>query len=323
MSNYASSIFNKSVIGPPAVQQNQQGEYVIKVLGYQGLQGIGIGSTGTIGPQGMVGIQGIEGIQGEKGHEGRQGKEGRQGVVGYQGVQGEEGAQGTQGMEGTQGVQGIQGVKGDVGVQGHTGIQGVEGKQGIRGVQGEEGKQGIQGVEGVQGVQGVKGNLGVQGFHGEKGNQGSQGIEGPTGMPGKASDEFPLCVLFESSIAVTSGDFIPFNRQLVDTDNFHKDHTRIVPTLPGWYLFTWSGIWEGGLYGANAALLNFNLTKNGEIYVNGTSSNHSTDNWYMNGTGIAYANGSTDFFELQISGAQDKNASRFQNCRFTCHFIRS
>lgn len=321
MSNYALPIFNR--VSPSVVSSNAGDVEVIRMQGYQGLQGIGIGSTGTIGPQGIVGFQGVEGIQGVQGDVGTQGSQGVIGWQGWEGEQGKMGIQGTQGIQGDEGVQGVQGVQGGYGTQGHQGTQGVVGSQGVCGIQGIQGIEGIQGVEGIQGIQGVKGELGCQGLHGAKGNQGIQGTDGPTGAPGKASDEFPLCVLHETSLAITSGDFIPFNRELVDTDGFHKDHTRIVPNLPGWYLFTWSGIWEGGLYGANAALLNFNLTKNGEIWSNGTTSNHNTDNWYMNGSGIAHANGSTDYFELQISGCQDKNASRFQNCRFTCHFIRS
>lgn len=322
MSNYTLPIFNRITPSEISSSSNNGETDIIRIQGFQGVQGIGIGSTGTIGPQGWIGFQGIEGVQGVEGREGVQGTQGLVGFQGLEGIQGFDGVQGLIGKQGLQGTQGVQGHQGQVGTQGHQGTQGLVGIQGLYGIQGETGIQGIEGTQGLQGIQGVKGDLGCQGYYGEKGNQGTQGKYGPKGEPGKASDEFPLCVLHETSLAITSGDFIPFNRELIDTDGFHEDHTRIVPNMPGWYLFTWSGIWEGGLYGANASLLNFNLTKNGEIYANGTTCNTATDNWYMNGCGVAHSNGSTDYFELQISGVQDKTASRFQNCRFSCQFIR-
>lgn len=225
---------------------------------------------------------------------------------------------------GFQGPEGVQGESGNIGpasdTPGPPGPEGPRGYQGDIGVQGSDGQMGVQGVEGSQGPQGVIGDVGSQGF---------QGIVGPTGAAGGGSSSTPLCVLYEVSLAVASETFLPFGEgsEIIDTDGFHSttvNPTRITPTVEGYYQFNFETSWLGGAYeGQNMAFGSVKLYKNGSMYSQSTGMNVYTDNWYLNGSTVAYANGTTDYFEVYVQGAQDSATPPFENNRFSCAFIRS
>lgn len=236
------------------------------------------------------------------------------------GIQGGGGTGGA-GLQGFQGFQGIAG--GGTGSAGLQGFQGFQGRQGDVGIQGQAGSVGTQGSQGPQGLQGV------QGLGGSSGSQGVQGVQGFTGPSGGGGGSVPICILYMASSVQSPNTFLSFGAgtEVVDTDGFHSttvNPTRITPTVAGYYQFNLETSWIGGAEGVNMALGAIELYKNGSMYSRSSSNNQGIDNWYMNGSTIAYANGTTDYFEAYVfAGGFESTTIPYENNRFACYFVRS
>lgn len=102
--------------------------------------------------------------------------------------------------------------------------------------------------------------------------------------------------------SVTGGVYtkLQINTEEFDTANCFDSTTnyRFTPTVAGYYLFTFNA--ENG---AATARLTTYLYKNGSVFKNGVDSigNGSNSN-SSNGSALAYANGSSDYFELYVQG---------------------
>jgi len=100
---------------------------------------------------------------------------------------------------------------------------------------------------------------------------------------------------------------LQINTEEFDTANCYDNTTnyRFTPNVAGYYLFTFNA--ENG---AATARLTTYLYKNGSAFKNGVDSiGNGTNSNSSNGSALAYANGTSDYFELY---AQGNNAQSIQ-----------
>ena len=117
--------------------------------------------------------------------------------------------------------------------------------------------------------------------------------------------------------SVTGGAYtkLQINTEEFDTANCYDSTTnyRFTPNIAGYYLFTFNA--ENG---AASARLTTYLYKNGSVFKNGVDSiGNGTNSNSSNGSALAYANGSSDYFELYVQG---NNAQSIQSGAAVTYF---
>ena len=97
------------------------------------------------------------------------------------------------------------------------------------------------------------------------------------------------------SISANTHTKINVNTKDYDTNNCVNTSTyRVIPNVAGYYQFNW-----GATVGSSACGVIANLYKNGSNVLRGLQGN-STTLGNGGGSGLAYANGTTDYFELYV-----------------------
>ena len=92
---------------------------------------------------------------------------------------------------------------------------------------------------------------------------------------------------------------VTFQTEEYDTASCYDNTTnyRFTPNVAGYYLFTWNV--QGNATNRSTAY----LYKNGSAYKSGVDSiGNGSNNNSSNGSAMAYANGSTDYFEIYFQG---------------------
>jgi hypothetical protein len=234
----------------------------------------------AVGPIGYTGSAGTSGSNGYTGSAG----------AGYTGS-----ASTAAGYTGSQGAIGYTGSLGYTGSQGYTGSVGNGGSQGYSGSQGYNGSQGYTGSVGYAGSQGYTGSVG---YTGSAGYTGSQGVIGYTGSvaSGPAFSAYP-----SGAQTITSGSLqkMLFQTEEYDTNNNFAS-SRFTPTVAGYYQFN-ATVRIDGATGTGECMIV--LFKNNAEYKRGWNSlgvQFASSFWSMSVSAQAYANGSSDYFEIYI-----------------------
>jgi hypothetical protein len=234
----------------------------------------------AVGPIGYTGSAGTSGTNGYTGSTG----------AGYTGS-----ASTAAGYTGSQGAIGYTGSLGYTGSQGYTGSVGNGGSQGYSGSQGYNGSQGYTGSLGYAGSQGYSGSVG---YTGSAGYTGSQGVIGYTGSvaSGPAFSAYP-----SGAQTITSGSLqkMLFQTEEYDTNNNFAS-SRFTPTVAGYYQFN-ATVRIDGATGTGECMIV--LFKNNAEYKRGWNSlgvQFASSFWSMSVSAQAYANGSSDYFEIYI-----------------------
>ena len=234
----------------------------------------------AVGPMGYTGSAGTSGSNGYTGSAG----------AGYTGS-----ASTAAGYTGSQGAIGYTGSLGYTGSQGYTGSVGNGGSQGYSGSQGYTGSFGYTGSLGYAGSQGYSGSVG---YTGSAGYTGSQGVIGYTGSvaSGPAFSAFP-----SGAQTITSGSLqkMLFQTEEYDTNNNFAS-SRFTPTVAGYYQFN-ATVRIDGATGTGECMIV--LFKNNAEYKRGWNSlgvQFASSFWSMSVSAQAYANGSSDYFEIYI-----------------------
>ena len=264
----------------------------------------------AVGPMGYTGSAGSTGSQGYTGSASTAaGYAGSQGAIGYTGSLGYTGSQGYTGSASTAaGYTGSQGAIGYTGSLGYTGSQGYTGSVGNGGSQGYSGSQGYTGSLGYAGSQGYSGSVG---YTGSAGYTGSQGVIGYTGSvaSGPAFSAYP-----SGAQTITSGSLqkMLFQTEEYDTNNNFAS-SRFTPTVAGYYQFN-ATVRIDGATGTGECMIV--LFKNNAEYKRGWNSlgvQFASSFWSMSVSAQAYANGSSDYFEIYI---QQGNGSSLDTSNF-------
>ncbi len=247
----------------------------------------------AVGPIGYTGSAGTSGSNGYTGSAG----------AGYTGS-----ASTAAGYAGSQGVIGYTGSLGYTGSQGYTGSVGNGGSQGYSGSQGYTGSFGYTGSLGYAGSQGYSGSVG---YTGSAGYTGSQGVIGYTGSvaSGPAFSAYP-----SGAQTITSGSLqkMLFQTEEYDTNNNFAS-SRFTPTVAGYYQFN-ATVRIDGATGTGECMIV--LYKNNAEYKRGWNSlgvQFASNFWSMSVSAQAYANGSSDYFEIYI---QQGNGSSLDTSNF-------
>jgi hypothetical protein len=104
---------------------------------------------------------------------------------------------------------------------------------------------------------------------------------------------FSACASGSQALTQNTWNKVLFGTEIFDTNNNFAS-SRFTPTVAGYYQIS-SNINFGS--GANVTDSRVSLYKNGLVYVSGTAIGATNSNGTPF-TGLAYANGSTDYFEI-------------------------
>ena len=200
---------------------------------------------------------------------------------------------GTNGASGVSGASGVTGATGSAGTNGATGagIDGATGSAGTNGATGVSGATGPSGTNGVDGASGVIGATGLAGINGASGVQGASGI-----LSGPA---FRTYVSIAQSITSGTQQKITFGGETFDTNNNFASST-FTPTVSGYYQLN-ATVRLDGTSGTGECMII--LYKNGSEYARGTNESGTIQGssfWSMQVSDVAYANGSSDTFEIYV-----------------------
>ena len=275
----------------------------------QWVQESAVGPMGYTGSAGSTGAGYTGSASTVAGYAGSQGAIGYTGSLGYTGSQGYTGSASTAaGYTGSQGAIGYTGSLGYTGSQGYTGSVGNGGSQGYSGSQGYTGSYGYTGSLGYAGSQGYSGSVG---YTGSAGYTGSQGVIGYTGSvaSGPAFSAYP-----SGAQTITSGSLqkMLFQTEEYDTNNNFAS-SRFTPTVAGYYQFN-ATVRIDGATGTGECMIV--LFKNNAEYKRGWNSlgvQFASSFWSMSVSAQAYANGSSDYFEIYI---QQGNGSSLDTSNF-------
>lgn len=120
----------------------------------------------------------------------------------------------------------------------------------------------------------------------------------PSGSSGPA---FRVYVSNSQSIPSNVETTVQFTSKTFDTANCYSTSTyRFTPTVAGYYQFNFSVAYNNNAVGANGAFIYKNGVKDTVLYELTTTSNTYT----LGGSGLIYANGTTDYFYINIYQVQ-------------------
>jgi hypothetical protein len=128
-------------------------------------------------------------------------------------------------------------------------------------------------------------------------------------LPSGAAPAFSAYANASQTIATATATKIAFQTEVFDTNNNFDSTTnyRFTPTIAGYYQFNASLYWNATLSGEIIVF----LYKNGAAYVrlfDAQFGGATAQSYTSAGTNLAYANGSTDYFE--IYGYQSSGSSK-------------
>jgi hypothetical protein len=104
---------------------------------------------------------------------------------------------------------------------------------------------------------------------------------------------FSACATSSQALTQTVWNKVNFGTELFDTNNNFAS-SRFTPTVAGYYQISANINFGGGSAVTDSRV---SLYKNGSVYVSGTAIGATNSNGTPF-TGLAYANGSTDYFEI-------------------------
>jgi hypothetical protein len=117
---------------------------------------------------------------------------------------------------------------------------------------------------------------------------GNAAVDGPA---------FRVYVSNSQTIATNSQTTVQFTTKTFDTANCYSTSTyRFTPNVAGYYQFNFNVAYDSNAVGDNKGFIYKNGAKDTVLYELVTTSNFYT----LSGSGLAYANGTTDYFEIQI-----------------------
>jgi hypothetical protein len=104
---------------------------------------------------------------------------------------------------------------------------------------------------------------------------------------------------------------VQFNTELYDTNNCFASNT-FTPNVAGYYQFT------AGINFSSVSFVQLALRKNGSDLIYGSYPNATSNtNVYVNSSFFAYANGTTDYFEIYVYQASGGTITNQVNAAYT------